>query len=253
MQENDLNAAGCGCRPKCKGFFAVVLAAGIAAGGFFPGYFYYKTHTNNSFVTVKGLAEKNVTADLAIWTMKFVVTGNQLAQAQQEVNRQLGLIHDFLASKGFHKKEIADGRLETNDLMANPYRSESIGDMRYILQQSVTVRSERVFDVENALRASGELVARGIVFDSQSYGSPVSYIFTKLNDIKPEMLEKATRNATAAAEEFAKASHSKVGKIRRAQQGVFSILPAVDTQNTQESWQIDKKIRVVSTVEFWLE
>ena len=74
-----------------------------------------------------------------------------------------------------------------------------------------------------------------------------------MNDIKPQMLEEATKNATAEAQEFAKSSDSKVGKIRRAQQGVFSILPREQTANAQESAQIDKKVRVVSTVEFWLE
>ena len=99
---------------------------------------------------------------------------------------------------------------------------------------------------------SGDLVAKGVILDNQ-YGSPVSYIFTRLNDIKPQMLEEATRNATAAAQEFAKSSDSKVGKIRRAQQGVFSILPREQANNTMESSQINKRVRVVSTVEFWLE
>ena len=243
----------CNSSCKCKNIAVFCLAAGIALGGFFPGWFYYKTHLKNNFVTVKGLSEMNVQADLAVWGMTFVVTGNKLPVVQEELNAHLGLIKNFLKQKGFDDHEISAGRVETNDLMANPYRSDNMTGTRYILRQTVTVRSNDVFAVEKALSATGELIAKGVVFDSQSYGSPVSYIFTKLNDIKPEMLEKATQNATLAAEEFAKSSHSKVGKIRRAQQGVFSILPAVDTQNTQESWQIDKKIRVVSTIEFWLD
>lgn len=250
--EMEEKSQSCGCAPKCKIVALFVLAAGIALGGFFPGWFYYRAHVNSNFVTVKGLAERQVQADLAVWTMKFVATGNNLSAVQKNIDANRALIHAFLEQKGFEAFEISDGRVETNDLQANPYRSDAIS-VRYILQQAVTVRSQKVFVVEKALGETGELIEKGVVFDSQSYGSPVSYIFTKLNEIKPEMLEQATKNATAAAEEFAKSSHSKVGKIRRAQQGVFSILPALDDNNAQESWQIGKKVRVVSTVEFRLD
>jgi len=250
MTENDSFCTPRSC--KCKAIALSVLAIGVALGGFFPGYFYYKTHLASNFVTVKGLAEMDVRADLAVWDLRVVVTGNQLTAVQNDLNRQREEIHAFLAKRGFTTDEIADGRVETNDLKANPYRSETNDDIRYILQQSVKVRSTNVTAVESALSSTGDLIAKGIVFDSQSYGSPVSYIFTRLNDIKPEMLEKATKNATAAAAEFAKSSGSKVGKIRRAQQGVFSILPREETSES-ESAQIDKKVRVVSTVEFWLD
>ena len=108
-------------------------------------------------------------------------------------------------------------------------------------------------NVEKALNSTAILISQGIVFDSQSYGSPVSYIFTKLNDIKPQMLEEATKNAQAAAAEFAKSSNSVVGKIKYANQGVFSILPSEQTAGASEASQIDKKVRVVSTVEYWLK
>ena len=248
--EKDTSCSACSC--KCKALAVSVLAAAIISGGFFPGYFYYKTHLASNFVTVKGLAEMDVRADLAVWDLKIVVTGNQLASVQKTLDTQRKEIRAFLNKRGFTDAEIADGRVETNDLKANPYRSETNDDVRYILQQTVKVRSTNVTAVESALSATGDLIAKGIVFDSQSYGSPVSYIFTRLNDIKPEMLEKATKNATAAAAEFAKSSGSKVGKIRRAQQGVFSILPREETSES-ESAQIDKKVRVVSTVEFWLD
>ena len=97
------------------------------------------------------------------------------------------------------------------------------------------------------------LIAKGIIFDGSSYDYPVSYIFTKLNEIKPQMLEEATKNAKEAAFEFAKSSGSKVGKIRHANQGVFSILPREQISGSFESQQIEKTVRVVSTIEYWLE
>ena len=132
------------------------------------------------------------------------------------------------------RAEISEGRVETNDLLANPYRSNNDVASRFIVSQTITVRSGNVDVVDKALRNNGELVARGIILDSQ-YGSPVSYIFTKLNDIKPQMLEEATKNAAAAAAEFAKSSDSRVGRIRRASQGVFSILPLEQTPDVSET------------------
>lgn len=241
------------CQCKGKKVSALVLALGIGLGGFFPGYFYYHAKMDSNYVTVKGLSEMNVRADLAVWDLKFVVTGNDLKTAQAQMSSQLGMVLGFLKNMGFSEDEIAIGRIETNDLMANPYRNNEANGVRYILTQGVQVRSTNVDNVAKALNSTAVLISQGIVFDNQSYGSPVSYIFTKLNDIKPQMLEEATKNAQAAAAEFAKSSNSTVGKIKYANQGVFSILPSEQTAGASESSQIEKKVRVVSTVEYWLK
>ena len=198
---------------------SIILAAGIALGGFFPGYYYYKSKLDNNTVTVKGLAEMDVTANLAIWKLKFTVTGNNLAAAQKEISAQTDKVYAFLKQQQFSDAEIDAGRIDTNDLMANPYRNNE---------------------------------PSSIIFDNSSYDL-VSYLFTGLNDIKPQMLEEATKNARSAALEFAKSSGSKVGKIRRANQGVFSILPREQGGNSVEWQQIDKTVRVVSTIEYWLD
>lgn len=247
----------CACSGKCCGFSkvlsSVVLAAGLAAAGFFPGYYYYQSKFNYNTVSVKGLSEMDVRADLAVWDLKFVVTGSDIVAAQQEISAKAGLIKDFLLKQGFQENEINLGRIDTNDLMANPYRNNELSGARYILNQTVSVRSQDVDLVEKSIGKTSELIRAGIIFDSQSYGSPVSYIFTKLNEIKPQMLEEATKNAEVSAQEFAKSSGSKVGKIRRASQGVFSILPREQTAQASEMTQINKKVRVVSTVEYWLD
>ena len=141
--------------------------------------------------------------------------------------------------------------METNDLNANPYRSSYENNVRFILNQTITVKSQKVDLVASTLNKSGDLVAKGIIFNSD-YGSPVSYLFTKLNDIKPQMLADATENARQAALQFAASSKSRVGKIKHANQGMFSILPREQTSMATESQQIDKKVRVVSTIEYWL-
>ncbi len=247
---------GCGCKCGkscgCKFWAVLVLALGIALGGFFPGYYYYQTKVNSNVVTVKGLAEMEVKADLAIWNIKYVVTGDSLQTTQQEIARQRQIVYNFLEQQGIAKEEISEGRVETNDLLANPYRSNNDMTYRFIVSQTLTVSTNNVDLVDKALRQNGELVAQGITFDNQ-YGSPVSYIFTGLNQIKPQMLEEATKNAAAAAAEFAKSSDSKVGRIRRASQGVFAIMPKVEAPDISESQSIAKKVRVVSTIEYWLE
>ncbi len=232
---------------------ATILGLGIAAGGFFPGYYYYQSHMANRTVTVKGLAEMDVVADLAVWEIKFRTTGNDLPTLQRQMAQHLTDIQNYLTDKGFPADAVSVGRMNTNDLMANAYRDQTADKSRYILSQTVTVRSAAVDAVAGASNDIGSLVGKGIIFDNQEYESPVSYLFTGLNAVKPQMLEEATRNARQAADEFAKASDSRVGKIKRASQGVFSILPRVQTQNTTETRQIDKKVRVVSTIEYYLD
>lgn len=231
---------------------SAILALGLTLGGFFPGYYYYHAKRDANTVTVKGLAEMDVKADLAVWEIKYVVTGNNVVEAQQEVDRQADIIEKFLLKNGIAAEEINLGRLETTDLMANPYRTNNDSNVRFILNRTIVVKSENVDTIADVLNKSGELVSKGIIF-SQDYGFPVSYLFTRLNEIKPQMLADATDNARQAAKEFAKNSGSKVGAIKHASQGVFSILPGEQTMSASESQQINKKVRVVSTVEYWLK
>ena len=115
------------------------------------------------------------------------------------------------------------------------------------------MRSNQVHNIAQASEQIGNLVGQGIIFANLEYEQPVSYLFTGLNQIKPIMLEEATQNARQAATEFAKNSQAQVGKIRKANQGVFSILPQDAAPGVSETAQIDKTVRVVSTVEYFLE
>lgn len=229
----------------------MIIALGLLFVGFFPGYYYYHSKFNYNSVTVKGLAEQDVEANLAIWNIKYVATGNNLVETKTKLEKQTDAIINFLHNNGFSDSEIELGGVETNDLMANPYRGNDPVTSRFILTKSLTVRSNQVHNVAETYTKAGDLIDSGVVFENQ-YNSPVSYVFTKLNEIKPQMLELATKNARQAALEFAKSSDSKVGKIHFANQGVFSILPR-DDSNESESQQINKKVRVVATVEYFLE
>ena len=190
----------CGKKCKCAGKVCGValLALGVVLGGFFPGYYYYHAKMDANTVVVKGLAEMNVKADLAVWNIKFVVTGNDVVKAQQEMAAQTVVVKNFLLKNRIAEDEINVGLLETTDRMADMYNSGNDNNVRFILTQNMTVKSSDVDKIAATLNKSGELVAKGIIF-SRSYDYPVSYLFTKLNEIKPEMLALATENAREAA------------------------------------------------------
>lgn len=232
---------------------AGIIALGIALGGFLPGRYYYKAKAFDRTVTVKGLAEREVKADLAVWNLRIIRTGGNLESLRGKLQADQKAAAKFLLGGGMEEAEIMAGRLETNDLMANPYRSDKVGaENRYILKQTITVRTGKVDAIEKLVGRTEELLKKGVIFDGESYPPSVSYLFTRLNDVKPEMIREATASAKEAAEEFARNSGARVGDIRSASQGQFSILPLYQTPDAQESQQKEKKVRVVSTLEYYL-
>ena len=236
---------------KSKIILGIFVCIGLICAGFFPGYYYYKTYKTNNSVVVKGLAEIDVKADLAIWKIKFSVAGNDMNVAQQKITSQLKDVVAFLTQAGFKDDEIIVESLSVVDKLAERYASSTTPTYRYLLTQKLTVKSKDVDLVDKSSSNISSLISKGIIFSGDEYSNPVSYLFTGLNEIKPKMLEEATKNAKQSANEFAKASGSKVGKIRRASQGVFSILAG--TEDGYEKQSIDKKVRVVSTIEYWLD
>lgn len=242
--------------PEQKGrlWLAGIIAFGLALGGFFPGRYYYKAKALDRTVSVKGLAEREVKADVAVWNIRVIRAGGNLDSLRSKLAEDQKAVTRFLTAGGLQASEIMPGRLETNDLLANPYRSEKVNpDSRYILKQTLTVRTSKVDEIEKLVGRTEEVLKQGVLFDGDSYPPSVSYLFTKLNDVKPDMLREATANAKQAAEEFARNSGAKVGDIRSASQGQFTVLPLYQTPDAQETQQKDKKLRVVSTVEYYLK
>lgn len=242
--------------PEQKGrlWLAGIIAFGLALGGFFPGRYYYKAKALDRTVSVKGLAEREVKADIAVWNIRVIRAGGNLESLRGKLSDDQKAVTRFLTAGGLQASEIMPGRLETNDLLANPYRSEKVNpDSRYILKQTLTVRTSKVDEIEKLVGRTEEVLKQGVLFDGDSYPPSVSYLFTRLNDVKPDMLREATANAKQAAEEFAKNSGARVGDIKSASQGQFTVLPLYQTPDAQETQQKDKKLRVVSTVEYYLK
>jgi len=233
--------------------FFVALAIGLA--GWFIGNGFYKGRAADRYVTVKGVSERDVTADVALWPLRFVATDDDLAKAQADISASAGKTLDFLLKQGIKAEEVEPQQLTVKDQYADPYRSGPV-QSRYIIEQTMMVRTERCQVVAEASRAVGDLVASGVVLSSQgSYGGGAgpTFLFTGLTGLKPEMIAEATANARSAAEQFAKDSGSETGKIRKANQGVFVILARDRAPGISESNQINKTVRVVSTVEYYLE
>lgn len=228
---------------------AAGVALGLLGGGYFIGAGFEEGRRDQRFVTVKGLAERVVSADLALWPLRFTATGNDLGAVQSEIDQDVEAIRQFLTESGLPEDAIEPQRVEVIDLLAQPYRPEGADASRFIIAQTILVRTDRVDLVAALNQQTGELVRRGIVL--QDTGGP-TYLFTQLNDIKTEMIAEATQNARATAEQFAEDADSVIASIRRANQGVFQILPRDEAPGLMEASQVQKKVRIVSTIGYLL-
>jgi hypothetical protein len=197
-------------------------------------------------VTVKGLAEREVPADIVIWPISFTEAGNDLAELYQSLETGTGNIKAFLREKGIQPAEISVSPPSITDKSAQQYGGGPRPEFRYSAIQTVTVYSASVDLVRAAMNGLAELGKRGIAFTGGNYETQTEYIFTGLNAIKPQMIQEATTKAREVAVKFAQDSNSRLGKIKQASQGQFSISPR-DKNNPHI-----KKIRVVSTVEYYL-
>lgn len=232
----------------------LVLAAGIALAGLLAGQGLVRARTVDRFVTVRGLAEREVRADLALWPLRVVAADNDLTRAQGQVRTSLQAVRQFLAQFGIDSTQTELQELQVTDALANPWSQPERVANRYVVRQTLMVRTVELDQVIAASQRTGDLVAAGVVVSSgEEYGgSGPTYLFTRLNDLKPQMIAEATAQARAAAEQFAADSESRLGGIRQAQQGVFQILARDQAPGITEANQPNKLVRIVSTVEFYL-
>lgn len=243
-----------------KALLGVLLALGMIVGGWVLGAQIKETRLGDRYVTVKGLSERNVKSDLAIWPLGYKEAGDDLTALYSKSEGDKKAIFQFLDKQGIQPSEIELGVVQVIDTQANEYGGTR-APKRYIVQQQITARTSRVDQIAAASQKTMELLQQGIVL-SNNPGQGLIYKFTGLNSIKPDMITEATRNARASADRFASDSGSKVGMIRQANQGVFSILaansgssseaqPGMDESNADSS--LMKTVRVVSSVEYYLE
>ncbi|MBD1581176.1 SIMPL domain-containing protein [Pseudoalteromonas sp. S16_S37] len=196
-------------------------------------------------VEVKGLAEQEVMADTVIWPVFYKDADNDLETLVARIEKKNSAIRAFLTLHGFDEGEITQATPSIVDKYAQEY-SQNEGGFRYIAKSGMTVFSHQPVKVKQALNELNSLAKQGIAITQDDYQNRIEYMFTGLNDIKPQMVQEATQKAREVALKFAKDSDSQLGKIKSARQGQFSI-----SDRDSNTPQI-KTVRVVTSVEYYL-
>jgi len=237
-------------KPENNKSSAFILGLFVFLGLAVLGYFLadaairYKEYERT--VTVKGLAEQEHPADIAIWPVQFTIANNDLPELYDAIEKSTDKIRKYLETNGIAPSEITLTSPAITDKSAQSYGNAQQAEFRYSAVQVVTVYSQNIDQVQRVMKGLPQLGKQGIAFTGGNYETRPEYIFASLNDIKPDMIEQATTKAREVATKFANDSGSKLGKIKRASQGQFSI-----TGRDKNNPHI-KRIRVVSTVEYYL-
>lgn len=225
---------------------ALLIAVGITLLGVFIKAGLGQFSDNSRVVTVRGLSEREVKANKVTWPIVSKHVGNDLASIYKEVEATNNAIVQFLRSNGLAESEYSVNAPKVQDMQADNYGGAP-APYRYNVTSVVVVTSDKVEEVNKLMSKQSELIAKGIAIVAGDYNYRTLYEFTELNKIKPDMVADATQNARQAAQKFSEDSHSKLGKIKNASQGQFSI------EDRDEYTPYIKNIRVVSTIAYYLE
>jgi len=221
----------------------ITIGLSILGYSIFSSVKYLKSR--DRVVNVKGLSEYEVKASIAIWPIKYKQVGNDLGILYNDLEKKQVLIIDFLHENGFDDKEISIGQIATNDRVADVYSNQNV-KFRYISTNTITVYTNKVDLTRETMNQIGELGKKGVAIEPYNYDNRLEFLFTGLNEIKPQMVEEATAKAREIAQKFATDSQSKLGKIKHAYQGQFSIF------DRDSNTPYIKKVRVVTTMEYYL-
>lgn len=224
----------------------IFLFLGLSLLGYLLGHAAIEFKSYERSVTVKGLSEHEYPAGIVIWPIQFTEANNKLEDLYVSLENSTQKIQAFLKKAGLNDADITVSAPEITDKLAQSYGNNQRVEFRYTAMQTVTVYSHHVDLVRSLMNRLSDLGKQGIAFGGEEYQHQVQYLFTRLNEIKPKMIQEATTKAREVALKFAQDSRSRLGKIKRASQGSFSISPR-DKNNPHI-----KKIRVVSTVEYYL-
>jgi len=230
---------------KGKVLSGLAIMIGLVVLGLMMPKAVEKYRSYDRVVNVKGLCEKEVMADKVIWPLVYKVMSNDIQSIYDQTDASNDLIMDFLTDGGISEKEITVSVPSISDKLANEYGDNNRA-FRYIAKNVITVCTDDVDAVLRLMSKQSELLKKGIVTSENSWENPVEFKYEGLNDIKPQMIEEATKNAREAAEKFAKDSDSSLGKIKNANQGTFTI------ENRDSNTPYIKRVRVVTSVTYYL-
>lgn len=224
----------------------ILLAAGLAVFGIQVGRAVQRGRDFDRYLTVKGLSEREVKADLAIWPIRCEVAAEDLTALKAEMERARTLVRAYLTEQGINADEIAHGLPTISDRADERIQSGHEELTRYKAVVVLVVRSAKVDVVKKAIQGADSLLGSGVALVRNEYGEKPEFLFTDLGAVKPAMIAEATANARTAAEKFAQDSRAQVGTIRRAYQGVMEI------EDRDAATPEIKTVRIVTTVDFFL-
>jgi uncharacterized protein len=235
--------------PSLRCFLALGLSliVGLVVFGVQIGRAVKRGREFDRYLTVKGLSEREVKATLAIWPLRFAVFAEDLRALRSAMERDRQLVISFLAENGIDAKEVTQGLPEVSDRVDERIHADRPALARYRGVVTLVVRSANVDVVKKAIQGADVLLEKGVTLLANEPIDRTEFIFNAIKDVKPDMIQEATANARASAEKFAQDSKSKVGRIRKATQGVLEI------ENRDAASPERKTLRVVTTVDFFLE
>jgi hypothetical protein len=225
----------------------LALVAGLGVFGVLVGRAVKLGREFDRYLSVRGLSEREVTATLAIWPIRFAVSAEALGELKSAMERGRGLIVSYLEEHGITTNEITQGLPIVTDREDERIHAARPSLARYRGVLTLVVRSPNVEIVKKAIQAADTLLEKGVTLTGNENEDRAQFIFNAVNDIKPDMIREATANARAAAEKFALDSRSRVGRIRKATQGVLEM------EDRDVASPERKLLRVVTTVDFFLE
>jgi len=234
---------------------AMVISFGINA--LFIGRSLQRFKTEDRSISVKGFSEREVKADLVVWNIQTRIVCDNLMEGSKQVEGSKNQIVKFLLQNHIKSEEIITEGISVIDKKANQYGNfQQDNSPRYLVSQIIQIRSSNVDQVQTVSRMTGELLQAGVVISNNEYGNPIQFYFTKLNDIKPEMISEATQKAREAARKFATENDASLGRLKMATQGLFTIVDRTASLSTGDGGyssgtnDLYKKVRVVISAEY---
>lgn len=246
------------CTILAAGIVGICILVGLTAGGYFIGKGCERFKSGTRTVTVKGLVEKVVKADQAVWVLRFRRASQNLKEAHASISADRDAGIAFLRENGFTDAEISRQPTRTIDKLAQDYvQNQAQDSFRYVVTSSLVVTTDRIDLVTKAMGATEALLQSGVVLDGQGGEGSANprYAITAFNALRPRLLADATKNARLTAQQFAADSGARVGAIRSANQGTIQIFGSDGNDESapySPTSTPEKKIRVVSTFEFEL-
>jgi uncharacterized protein len=230
-----------------------IFAIGLTTSGYALGDGLRRSKmAEHRIVSVRGVSERNVTADLATWTVDFSHQGTDFGSIQQSVDGQARAVRSFFQRAGFRPDEISDSDVSVTREQPRDKEGQPVGPLRLTVKRSIQLRTGNVRRLRAAYSAQSELLREGVEVSATN----ASYTFTRLNALKPQMIAEATQNARRSAEEFARDSGTSVGRIKTASQGYFSVGPRDGDEcedcNANGRSSPFQKVRVVTSVDYEL-